>query len=50
MNRRAIMVWRVASQVQGNAGFLWKVFRSGILLDVTKIVLELRKQLNSVFT
>ena len=34
MNRKAIMVQRVFSQVQGTASFLWKVFQSGKVHEV----------------
>ena len=34
-NRKAIMVQRVAGQVQGNANFLWKMFWSGKVCEVT---------------
>ena len=40
MNRKAIVVWRVASQVQGNADLLGKVFQLGKLCGVTGMVIS----------
>ena len=40
MNRKTIMVQRAAGQVQGNASFLWKVFWSGKVCVVTRMIVD----------
>ena len=39
-NRKAIMVQRAASQVKGNAGFMWKMFRSGKVHVVAGMIVD----------